>query len=72
MTPNIPKKQKQSRFFDERLSHEKLSKNRDLGGRSPRINDFFIIDTNENQYIEATQIKASSKYVSPIKNHQYH
>jgi len=66
MTPNVPKKQKQSRFFDERLSHEKLSKNRDLGGHTPRINDFFIIDINENQYIEAPSIKATSKYVSPI------
>jgi|LauGreDrversion4_2_1035121.scaffolds.fasta_scaffold226215_2 hypothetical protein len=53
MTPNVPKKEKQSRFTDERLSHEKLSKNRDFAGHSPRINDFFIIDLNENQYIKA-------------------
>lgn len=45
MTPSVPSKVKNSQFYDERFSGQKYKKV--LGApHSPRVNDFFIIDTN--------------------------
>lgn len=45
LTPGVPKKNKTSRFVDERSSYERIPR---AMNTSPRVNDFFIMDVNEN------------------------
>ena len=58
MTPGVPKQNKTYRIVEDRQSSDKLP--RPFIQHSPRVNDFFIMDVNENNYIEPPNFKPTS------------